>query len=107
MKADLGLDYIVPHHGIKDSARLIAKVGKSFPIGKLGKWDLALTPNVKAGYLVDWYGAKGLGYVAPGISIGAQKGNASLEAFIRRQVGNEKAGREDFTYEGITFGWKF
>ncbi|MCX6748576.1 MAG: hypothetical protein NT076_03145, partial [Candidatus Pacearchaeota archaeon] len=75
IEADLNIDYMLPNHEAQASSRVIAKVAKSFPLGKLGKWGLSLTPSVKAAYLIDWYGAKGLGHVTPGISLGAKKGN--------------------------------
>ncbi len=107
IEADLNLDYMMPNHGVQDSSRVIAKVAKSFPLGELNGWGVSLTPNVKAAYLIDWYGTKGLGYVAPGITLRAKKGNFSLDLFLSRQIGNEKAGREDFTYGGLSAGWGF
>jgi len=60
-------------------------LSKSFDLGKVGDVTINATPNFSVSYLDDFFGITGLSNVQYGLSVGANKGNFSLEAYVEQQ----------------------
>lgn len=90
----------------KDSSRVYVRGSKLFELlNKESGLKVTLTPEISAAYLDEFFGVTGKAHGTVGATLGVQKGNFNLEAFVKQQFGDN--GMETFKYGGISAGWAF
>jgi len=104
---DFELTHLLPTKTTpKSGNRYYWRISKKFPIGKLGKTDISLTPSLSTSVIENYYGKTGHTQVTPGVSLGLNKGNWNLNISVNKQYSQEDFIK-DKTWGGVSLGYKF
>ena len=99
--ASLTLFQAIGHDEIPTANSLLAKMSKSFPVGK----KFSITPKISAAYMNNFYGNKGLAHTTIGTEINYQTGPVNISASLDRQLGfikeNPKIHNQTYVSVGI------
>ncbi len=96
--------HIIGHNTTPTGDRHYFKVSKTFPLGNLGKNEIAVTPSLGASLLDDYYGKTGLSQVTPGVNLSVKNGRWSFNAFVNAQDGKLF---NDLLWGGVSLGYSF
>jgi len=100
--------HMIPHEGSEAGECYSGKISKTFPLTKKDNdWKVSLTPELSANYSNDFFGITGFRHLSPGLRLSIGKGNVSFNAFVRRQFSLNRDTTEQFTYGGVSVGYRF
>lgn len=103
---DFDVTQLVGHDATQSGTRYYLKASKNFPLGKIAGADVSVKPSISTALIDNYYARTGHSQITPGISVGAKKGNLSLNFFINKQDGR-MPGFKDHTWYGLSLGYGF